>query len=755
MCVCVCVCATMKLVSHPAALQKRALQSVPAPPPGSEFTCSNGEEPFTVDWSGVEIQDGVLNQIVTLNNGFNVELTVTATGKAQVHKFRQTSNGDLDYAVKTIAETADIISPDGSITDPAYPISYITLAIKFENELHGLSVSIGDIDSHANSADVTRIRMTNGLDEPQPVHVTATGTITVKDDYAFQATSGVSSPNPGYDASMYGTAQTPVQTIFLDQAVYVFSANQANKQNPGFNRSCFPALVFKYCAPPVAPTPPPVPTPNSCVPSVPVGETETFEEGTPSSNGAGWTDATVDKSGSAFGQFLGRYGKDVPQPTKVFTGIPTDADSVTVKFKFYEIDSWDATRSGNQDSLAISINDNQFTIGYFDFTEDESSLEGEDTVTGVTWVTEAVGDPSPIGFSSWNDQVHIVTVNVPKDQYTDGSMKLGLHVNLNQGVTDESAGFDDFEVIANYDCSIDRSTPGVNGDPLIMGLSGQLFKFDGRSGAWYSAVSSPSFQWNMKIQEYDGCPAESNKFVSGVGFTLFKKSGLGSPVPAHKIVVNVVNEYGVKTGCGTEATNCLGNGSLEIFIDDKKYVYPGDYQFKDNSGRVIAFNTYYECARKWYDFDITPATDTATALRANRRLDSFPGVFDVVRGLEDTMVDKQACDSWISERQERNDLFHQSGEWSTIIVKTDSISFHVEYKQEHRRCNAHTVDVWISSVSPALYDEEWEGIIGETKDPANHGNEKVERLEFLKHTEDEAYEVNSPFSNKCAGCYLH
>ena len=36
---------------------------------------------------------------------------------------------------------------------------------------------------------------------------------------------------------------------------------------------------------------------------------------------------------------------------------------------------------------------------------------------------------------------------------------------------------------------------GVNGDPLIMGLSGQLFKFDGRSGAWYSAVSSPSFQW--------------------------------------------------------------------------------------------------------------------------------------------------------------------------------------------------------------------------------------------------------------------
>ena len=73
--------------------------------------------------------------------------------------------------------------------------------------------------------------------------------------------------------------------------------------------------------------------------------------------------------------------------------------------------------------------------------------------------------------------------------------------------------------------------------------------------------------------------------------------------------------------------------------------------------------------------------------------------------------------------------------------------------REHKRCDAHTVDVWISGVTPDLYDEDWEGVIGETKDPSNHGDEKVERVEFLKFPEDEAYEVNSPFSAKCDGCF--
>jgi hypothetical protein len=127
---------------------------------------------------------------------------------------------------------------------------------------------------------------------------------------------------------------------------------------------------------------------------------------------------------------------------------------------------------------------------------------------------------------------------------------------------------------------------GVNGDPLIMGLSGQLFYFDGRSGAWYSAVSTKSFQWNMRTQVFENCPADSNNFISGVGFSIDNR----------KIQVNVVNVYNVDVGCGSGAEkHCLGAGSLELIIDGVKHTFGGDYTFKDGSGRIVAFNTYHQC----------------------------------------------------------------------------------------------------------------------------------------------------------------
>ena len=115
------------------------------------------------------------------------------------------------------------------------------------------------------------------------------------------------------------------------------------------------------------------------------------------------------------------------------------------------------------------------------------------------------------------------------------------------------------------------------------------------------------------------------------------------------------------------------------------------------------------------------------------------------------MVDKDSCDRWIAERQEMNDIFCQPGEWSTIVFKTDTISFHIEYKQEHKRCSAHTIDVWISGVSPDVYSEDWDGLIGETKDPKRTGS----REEILKFPNDDSYMVTSPFSTECDGCYHH
>ena len=481
-----------------------------------------------------------------------------------------------------------------------------------------------------------------------------------------------------------------------------------------------------------------------------------------SSGNTEWTNGKID-SVDGFGQFLGRYGKSDAQaglfPSREYKS-HIDANKVILEFDFLEVDSWDADQNGPTDYLEVELNGINIVIGYYDWKIDDGTKQGE--LNGIKFISTSNGvQEHLIGNTKWPEQSHHVSIEIPANVFPARTLLTTLKIHLDSSQGDESGGFDNIKY-GSYLCPDPTPPPavtpvdpnnsgGVNGDPLIMGRSGQLFKFDGRNGAWYSAVSSKSFQWNMKISEYADCPADSNKFVSGVGFTVFKKTKNGERAPMHKIAVNVVNEFGVQTGCGTESTNCLANGSVELIIDDKKFVYPGDYQFKDGTGRVVAFNTYYECSRKWYDFDITPASDRRS--RKLRRLNSFPGVFDVVRKLEDTMVDKGVCDAWITERQKQNDLFKQAGEWSTIIVKTEQIAFHIEYKQEHKRCDAHTVDVWISSVSPDLYDEDWEGVIGETKDPVNHGGEKVDRVEFLKFPNDDQYEVVSPFEYKCDGCY--
>ena len=116
------------------------------------------------------------------------------------------------------------------------------------------------------------------------------------------------------------------------------------------------------------------------------------------------------------------------------------------------------------------------------------------------------------------------------------------------------------------------------------------------------------------------------------------------------------------------------------------------------------------------------------------------------------MIDKVECDKWIEDRMRFGDLFEQPGHYSTIIVQTEDISFHVEYKQESERCNAHNLDVWVSSVSPQLMRQTWKGVIGETRNAPTVQKDLYDRDEVLKFPDDEAYEVVSPSSNKCKSC---
>jgi hypothetical protein len=80
----------------------------------------------------------------------------------------------------------------------------------------------------------------------------------------------------------------------------------------------------------------------------------------------------------------------------------------------------------------------------------------------------------------------------------------------------------------------------------------------------------------------------------------------------------------------------------------------------------------------------------------------------------------------------------------------------VEYKQEWERCSAHSLDIWITEVEPDVAEEQWEGVIGETKDlgyDATNGEKRYMSRELaLKFKSDNDYEVVSPYSTVCKAC---
>jgi hypothetical protein len=422
---------------------QRKLDKKPKPPPGMEFSCPPGQDAYSVDWSSVSFSSKLPVQTLKLPTGLQITVSIRNVGAGFSVGWMK-KDGYLSFGVNYTCSAQDLIDINKKGVYPDYPEGYSTMEFQFDRELQGLYISIGDVDS-GGDADAVRIRMYDAKDQRVGVTMATTGTIALKNDFAFQTLPNKGVDNPGFDASLYAKAEGAVKTIALDQSMFYFFKSAVGKMT---TRWVYPGLDFSYCSPTFPPTPSPTsspykpPTPAPILPtSVPIPPTE------------------------------------VPIP-------PTEVPIPPI--------------------------------------------------------------PAPVPPTV----APVVPTLVPI-----------------------------LSTLPPY-------SSGVNGDPLIMGLSGQLFKFNGRSGAWYSAVSTKSFQWNLRTQEFENCPPESNTFISGVGMNIMNRM----------IEVNVVNPYSVGVGCGSEGEqNCLGGGSLELIIDGVKHVTGGDYTFKDGSGRIVAFNTYHQC----------------------------------------------------------------------------------------------------------------------------------------------------------------
>mmetsp|Transcript_21127 Transcript_21127/g.31314 ORF Transcript_21127/g.31314 Transcript_21127/m.31314 type:complete len:515 (-) Transcript_21127:156-1700(-) len=308
----------------------------------------------------------------------------------------------------------------------------------------------------------------------------------------------------------------------------------------------------------------------------------------------------------------------------------------------------------------------------------------------------------------------------------------------------------------NFDEAIAKEVAGL-GDPIILGYQNQVFKFEGRDGAWYSNLASKELQWNMRFQKFDTCPEDENMFVTGIALSMAdSRDETGSK---SNILIATTTEPTEE--CKSDPNKvCLGEGTLHMSFDGGNTFVsqPGDYKFS-SYGRVVAHNTFAACSRKWHDYDISNNDWRGNSLREGGRrmavVEKKP--LQLLSDQKLKMIDPSECGSWIDDRSAYNDLFDQKGHWSTIYVETPEVSFHIEYRRSDwfdPKCDYQSLDAWMTKVTKKMDKEDWGGVLGETKvkifDKATGEQIKSDRMKLLQGKDDADYEVSHPFGTDFA-----
>jgi hypothetical protein len=157
--------------------------------------------------------------------------------------------------------------------------------------------------------------------------------------------------------------------------------------------------------------------------------TETFETLL-----SGWTNGSIE-TGSTWGPFLGRFTTQDVRKSLVL-----DGTSQTIEFDFLRIDSWDGEK------FRIYSGDNLIFEQSFRGGQTVATVSGSKVISGegeYSWVIEPVGTRSNVVFGGWDDQKYHIALTTPSGL---SSLDLGFTSTLNQAVSDESWGLDNFEI---------------------------------------------------------------------------------------------------------------------------------------------------------------------------------------------------------------------------------------------------------------------------------------------------------------------
>lgn len=373
-----------------------------------------------------------------------------------------------------------------------------------------------------------------------------------------------------------------------------------------------------------------------------------------------------------------------------------------------------------------------------------SQLEGTDTYESCVFDVRAVNDPV-VATRFVEISQEVLTTSRELEQESEEAAILSM------------AGPD--QQVATFERMPVPVSAAVSGDPIIIGLKNQVFKFDGKNDAWYANLATDTFQWNMKFHKFSQCPKSEDMFISGMTFSIYDESefpridSMDKRTAKHAIGVMVRNEDSYFPGCDKNSFHCLGFGSLAITLNDDIITMPGKYSSssgRDQEVTVIAYNTFGACSRRCFD---CLQNEEDKIFEHGRRLSLDKRPIDYLLEADGDRRDSNVCRKWIEKRAVNDDLFQQAGGWSTIHIETPLVSIHVEYRQSQGgdgSCPSHSLDAWMSHVSLEMHNQDWQGILGETrlrKFDSEGGQIKSDRSRLLIGKEDNDYEVMGAYGS--------
>ena len=362
------------------------------------------------------------------------------------------------------------------------------------------------------------------------------------------------------------------------QTVPIFQPNALKVQVSLRFRGAVTHLTFCPNPRPMSPTTP-RPTPSSaCRPNV-VESEEDFEDGSL----VGWINGRL-TSNAAFTNFLGRFVKDTPDPSKVYR-VAANAEVVVVQFDFYEIDSWNSKNRFGPDKVFVSIDGEVLDLGTFKHSRDEG-VKQHSTPNGIVWERRSLGPPSNIGFRGrgetlFRDQIHHVTAIVPPSFFrTDSLVTLAFHTRVTaRTTTDECSGFDNIVITSKFDCGgVLSSAPPPTLQPTT-NPTGSICGTVSVDGGDDNNQGTPIFLARVVLDRVE-------PWEVGFDFTLISAEGqyCFTDLPLGQYRLSLKHSATLITPANGESLVTLGSGNPLISTANDFVIEP----FRKISGRVLA-----------------------------------------------------------------------------------------------------------------------------------------------------------------------